>query len=160
MYKHILFPYEGAEFSRTTESECFLFAKCLGARVTAMRVVPYSDVHRVRGQLPELIQRMATAELDAAAETEARSMLSDLQTRARASGVECDTALTRGGEPYEAIVELAEKSRCDLIIMALHRRALLDALLHGSQTMKVLAHCQIPVLVVRGRPTSLKGRTL
>ena len=151
MYKHILFPYDGSQLSRKAESECFVFAKFLGARVTVMRVVPYSDVHRVGGGLPAQMQRLVTAELEAAFEAEARSMLADLQSRARASGVECDTAVGIGAEPYRAIVQHAEKARCDLIMMASHRRAPLDALLHGSQTMKVLAHCRIPVFVVQAR---------
>lgn len=151
MYKHILFPYDGSDLSREVESECLVLAKFLGARVTAMQLVPHRDVHRVRGSLPAGIQRMATAALETPAETEARAMLSDLRARARASGVECDTALARGTEPYTAIIEQAEKYRCDLIIMASHGRAPLDTLLHGSQTMKVLGHCRIPVLVVRGK---------
>ena len=147
MYKHILFPYDGSDLSRLAESQCIGLAKVLGARVTIMNVVPHPSVHRVGGPLPAQMQRMATAELDSAAETQTRSMLSEVQIRARATGVECDTALARGGEPYKAIVERAEKAGCDLIVMASHRRAPLDALLHGSQAMKVLSHCRITVLV-------------
>ena len=151
MYKHILFPYDGSELSRKAESECIGLAKILGASVTVMNVEPHPDLHRVRGPLPVQMQRLATAELDTAAETEGRSMLSEVQTRARASGVKCNMALARGGEPYKAIIEHAEKSGCDLIIMASRRRGPLDAVVHGSQAMRVLSHCRIPLLVVRAQ---------
>jgi nucleotide-binding universal stress UspA family protein len=48
-----------------------------------------------------------------------------------------------------AIVAAAESNGCDLIIMASHGRGGLSGLLLGSQTIKVLAHCKIPVLVCR-----------
>jgi len=52
--------------------------------------------------------------------------------------------------PYEAIIEEARARHCELIVMASHGRRGLEALLLGSETQKVLTHCQIPVLVVRG----------
>jgi nucleotide-binding universal stress UspA family protein len=148
MYKHILFPYDGSELSRKAEGECVAFAKLVGARVTAMHVLPYPDVHRARGGMPAKIRRLAADELESAAKAEARSMLSEVETRTRAIGVDCDTALALDAEPYKAIIERAETTGCDLIIMASYRRAPLDALLHGSEAMKVLRHCRIPVLVV------------
>jgi nucleotide-binding universal stress UspA family protein len=51
--------------------------------------------------------------------------------------------------PYEAIIQLAEKIGCDLIMMASHGRRGFKAILIGSETQKVLTHSKIPVLVVR-----------
>ena len=52
-------------------------------------------------------------------------------------------------EPAEAIVEHARARRCDLIVMGSHGNAALKSLLLGSVTSKVIAHCDIPVTVVR-----------
>lgn len=49
----------------------------------------------------------------------------------------------------EAIIMQAEKSKCDLIVMASHGRKGLEGLLLGSETHKVLVHSKIPVLVCR-----------
>ncbi len=38
---------------------------------------------------------------------------------------------------------------CDLIVMASHGRHGISALVLGSETVKVLTHCKIPVLVHR-----------
>ena len=51
--------------------------------------------------------------------------------------------------PYEAIIQTAEANHCDLIVMASHGRSGTSALLLGSETQKVLAHTEIPVLVCR-----------
>ena len=41
------------------------------------------------------------------------------------------------------------RSRCDLIVMASHGRRGVSALLLGSETTRVLVHCEVPVLVVK-----------
>jgi nucleotide-binding universal stress UspA family protein len=51
--------------------------------------------------------------------------------------------------PYEAIIEAAEKSGCDLIFMASHGRRGFSGFLLGSETNKVLTHSKVPVLVYR-----------
>ena len=51
--------------------------------------------------------------------------------------------------PYEAIIEAATQSDCDLIFMSSHGRRGLTSLLLGSETNKVLTHSKIPVLVYR-----------
>ncbi|MEO8410755.1 MAG: universal stress protein [Propionivibrio sp.] len=51
--------------------------------------------------------------------------------------------------PAAGILQVAEKNKCDLIVMASHGRKGISALLLGSETQKVLAHAKIPVLVHR-----------
>jgi nucleotide-binding universal stress UspA family protein len=51
--------------------------------------------------------------------------------------------------PYRAIIHVAEDHCCNLIVMASHGRGGVSALLLGSETMKVLHHSNILVLVVR-----------
>jgi nucleotide-binding universal stress UspA family protein len=51
--------------------------------------------------------------------------------------------------PYQAIIDTAETKGCDLIVMASHGRRGIAALVLGSETVKVLTHSKIPVLVHR-----------
>jgi nucleotide-binding universal stress UspA family protein len=51
--------------------------------------------------------------------------------------------------PYSAIIDAANKAGCDLIAMASHGRRGLSAVVLGSETVKVLTHSNIPVLVYR-----------
>lgn len=69
--------------------------------------------------------------------------------RARAAGVACETVTVAHEHPYKAIIETADARACDLIVMASHGRHGIAALVLGSETVKVLTHCTVPVLVHR-----------
>lgn len=69
--------------------------------------------------------------------------------RRRKPGVECSKVALISEEPYESIIEAANRNNCDLIFMASHGRRGLKALLLGSETQKVLTHSTIPVLIHR-----------
>jgi hypothetical protein len=51
--------------------------------------------------------------------------------------------------PGLAIIDTAESKGCDLIVMASHGRHGISAIVLGSETVKVLTHSKIPVLVHR-----------
>jgi nucleotide-binding universal stress UspA family protein len=65
------------------------------------------------------------------------------------SGVNCDMVWVEHDHPYEAIIETANKNNCDLIIMASHGLSGTSAIVLGSETLKVLTHTTIPILVYR-----------
>jgi hypothetical protein len=67
------------------------------------------------------------------------------------SGVPCDVVQIEHEQPYQAIIDTAEKRGCDVIVMASHGRRGASAIDLGSETVKVLTHSVIPVVVVRGR---------
>ena len=69
--------------------------------------------------------------------------------RRRSTGVACEMVQVEHEHPYQAIIDTAESKGCDLIVMASHGRRGISALVLGSETVKVLTHCKIPVLVHR-----------
>jgi nucleotide-binding universal stress UspA family protein len=79
----------------------------------------------------------------------AQKVLAAAKMAAEKLGVTADTVLVPEAHPAEAIIELAMARGCNLIVMASHGRRGLRKLVLGSQTSEVLAHSQIPVLVVR-----------
>ncbi len=50
---------------------------------------------------------------------------------------------------HQAIIDIAKSRGYDLIVMASHGRHGISAIILGSETLKVLTHCKIPVLVHR-----------
>jgi nucleotide-binding universal stress UspA family protein len=68
---------------------------------------------------------------------------------AKSAGVVCETLHVEHDQIYQAIIEAAEARRCDLIVMASHGRRGVSAVVLGSETVKVLTHSKIPVLVYR-----------
>ena len=45
--------------------------------------------------------------------------------------------------------DAAKRNGCDAIVMGSHGRKAFSRLVHGSQAVDVLSHCDLPTLVVR-----------
>jgi nucleotide-binding universal stress UspA family protein len=75
--------------------------------------------------------------------------LSVAKEAANAAGINCDTLRVEHEQPYRAIIDAAAQNVCDLIVMASHGRRGISAVVLGSETVKVLTHSTVPVLVVR-----------
>ena len=71
------------------------------------------------------------------------------------AGVSCNVMHAEHEHPYQAIIDAANERGCDLIVMASHGRRGISAILLGSETVKVLTHSKIPVLVCRGSRSGL-----
>ena len=72
-----------------------------------------------------------------------------MRAQAAAAGVECETLSDAGDIPYRRILKQAKRLNCDLLMMASHGRKGVSGALLASETAKVLAHSEIPVLIVR-----------
>ncbi len=68
---------------------------------------------------------------------------------AAAAGVACNLVHLEHEQPYQAIINTAQNQGCDAIQMASHGRRGISAVLLGSETLKVLTHSTIPVIVCR-----------
>lgn len=145
MYSHILIPTDGSPLSTTALEKSLAFARELGAKVTVLTVVEPFHILSVD---PEQLEQ-SRSEYERHARELAASLLSDAELKAKALGVSCDVVQVEDHEPYRVIIETAAKNGCDLIAMASHGRRGIAALILGSETMKVLTHSRIPVLVHR-----------
>lgn len=145
MFKHILLPTDGSEFSAAAIHSGLQLAKLVGASVTAFYVVPefHTYTHRVE------VEQDARDRFAKDCETHALQVLSHVEDTAKAAGIRCDRAWTISDHPYEAIIKTSIDKACDLIVMASHGRKGVQGLLLGSETQKVLTHSKIPVLIYR-----------
>ena len=149
MYKHILLPHDGSELSANALKQAIDLAKSVGAKLTALHVVQPFHLH-IRGtSAPPDMRGKIEHDHDNEALEDARKMLAGVLHQTKAAGVACDSLAVLGEHPYTSIIEQAANSGCDLILMASHGRRGLEGLLLGSETVKVLTHSRIPVLVVR-----------
>ena len=144
MYHHILIPTDGSPLAGSAVEKGIALAKSLGAKVTVLTVVEPFPV--LRG-LPQSYD--ARDEYTRGAHAEAEPRLAEAEQQAKQVGVPCEVVKVEHGEPYEAIIETAGARGCDLITMASHGRRGISALLLGSETMKVLTHSKLPVLIYR-----------
>jgi nucleotide-binding universal stress UspA family protein len=53
------------------------------------------------------------------------------------------------GSPGQLIADQAERGKFDLVVMGSHGHGSLKGLVMGSVATSVLAHCKVPVLIVR-----------
>jgi nucleotide-binding universal stress UspA family protein len=145
MYKHILIPTDGSPLSEMAIRQGILFAKSMQARVTAMTVsIPFHAF-----SLDPVMVSDTPGQYEKDCEELAEKCLGVAKAEAGVAGVSCETLHVRAPHPYEAIIDAARKGGCDLIFMASHGRKGMSALVLGSETVKVLTHSKIPVLVCR-----------
>lgn len=148
MFKHILLSTDGSKLSNQAVQSGVRLAKALGARVTGLFAAPAPTPVIYRNVLP--VGVASVEEHRKMIEKTAAKYLSVIEKAARAAGVPCDTVAVTSDFPADAILATAKKRKCDLICMASHSRRGLRGVLLGSETQKVLAQAQTPVLVVRG----------
>jgi nucleotide-binding universal stress UspA family protein len=89
--------------------------------------------------------------------TVAAQRLAKVNEAAKAAGVSCEIVHVEHEHPYKAIIDTANAKACDLIVMASHGRRGISALVLGSETVKVLTHSTIPVLVYRSARAGLSS---
>jgi len=128
MYKHILVPTDGSSLSRKAIKIAAALARALGARITAIYVVPEGvptlfsgDRLYGSGILGRQYRELVTSE--------AKKALAVVEIEAGIAGVAYASVQALAGHPWQEIS--------------------LTALALGSETTKVLAHSKIPVLVCR-----------
>jgi nucleotide-binding universal stress UspA family protein/hemerythrin-like domain-containing protein len=145
MYRHLLVPVDGTALSTETVGQSVEFARTLGARITFFYAAPDHE-GSLRGEA-EVVWSTAPNEFVYAFEGRSRELLSKAESAARAAGVPCSSMSAVSNKPYDAILGAARDAGCDLIFMASHGRRSTLGMMIGSQTLKVLAHTDIPVLV-------------
>jgi nucleotide-binding universal stress UspA family protein len=147
MYEHLLVPVDDSELSDRAIETSVGLAKLLGASITGFTVEP---------PLPPMVMEQVavayTAETihdhQASCEAHARKVLKRFADRAVEAGVPFDGQFMITEVLQQAIVDMAERQKCDLIVMATHGRHGFDALIHGSLTKSVLSHSKLPILII------------
>ena len=149
MYTSILVPVDGSEFSEKAVKEAARLAQALGSKLLLFYAAPHYHLLPLTeglspGNRPEE-KAMARKEM----EDWAKSLLAEAARKANLADGKVEQHFVMSDSPYEAILLIAKKFKCDLIVMASHGRRGVSGVLLGSETQKVLTHSKVPVLVVR-----------
>jgi nucleotide-binding universal stress UspA family protein len=145
MYSNVLIPTDGSQLAGKAVEHGLALAKRIGARVTVLTVLPPFHTFTTDAQMIEDTPDQYKVRMQKHAE----KTLSAVAQAAQAAGVACETVQVEHEHPYQAIIDTAGSKDCDLIVMASHGRHGVSAIVLGSETVKVLTHCKIPVLVHR-----------
>ena len=148
MYSHILVCTDGSKLSQKAIRTAASLAKALGARLTGAYVgAPYVAPIYSEGMI--YAANVTRAQYQKAVDRTGRKALEAVIDAAQRSGVAAATTVVSASMPWQGILKAAQAKRCDLIVMASHGRRGLAGLLLGSETVKVLTHSKVPVLVCR-----------
>ena len=147
MFKNILVPTDGSDLATNAVEQAIHFAKETGAKITAMTVTEPFPPHL--GSVASNQLEYAPIEYIKHAEAYADTVLGAVSAAANSAGVACEVLHVEHGQIYQAIIDAADARKCDLIVMASHGRRGVSAIVLGSETVKVLTHSKIPVLVYR-----------
>ena len=147
MYRNILLATDGSALSRKATKAALRLARDFGSTLHVINVQPpYTIPFAGEVAIPAMYDR---GEYEVAAKEAGDKVLSDVSTQAEAMGVACKVVFRMDAVPSKAIVDAAKRRRVDLIVMAMHKRAMFTSMLLGSETHSVLSGCSIPVLVHR-----------
>jgi nucleotide-binding universal stress UspA family protein len=148
MYRRILIATDGSPLSRKAIEEGVALARSIGASVVGFHarppvILPYYAEPAI--VLPQKTEEMIEKQAIAAA----KKYLARMETVAKKAGVAFKGIDIVDSSPADAIIRIAKKEKCELIVMASHGRRGISRLLLGSETNHVLTQVRMPVLVVR-----------
>ena len=147
-YRHILVPTDGSKRSGKAIRAAVRLARALGARITGIHVIGEGVPTAFSGD--KLYgSGVLGREYRVRVKRETQALLAEVERQARAAAVPCQVLRRLAREPWKAILRTARSGRCDLVVMGSHGRGSVKAALLGSQTVHLLAHSKIPVLVCR-----------
>ena len=144
----LLVPLDGSRPSEAALPVASALARAYGAEIFLLRVVPtLATITGERASTARLVPTATAASLDLE-EREAKVALEAIASQLRAAGARA-SVLIRRGEPAQEVLAVALRMDAELIVMATHGRAGLDAVFSGSVASRVGAKFPRGLLLVR-----------
>ena len=147
MFKNILIPTDGSPLSQKAVVQGVALAKSVGAKVTAFFAAPPATPIVYRDHLP--VGYATPGEHEEMIKKTAAKYLGFVERAAKKAGISCESVHVTSDYPEEGILKVAQKKKCDLIVIATHGQGGLRGMFIGSVTQKVLNQAKIPVMVFR-----------
>lgn len=146
--REILVPLDSTSIHEPALPVAAAVARACGASLHLMTVVSTpGTLSAERASTGLLLPTTMAAVLDLA-ERSAVEYLQKTKARLQADGLTATATVVRG-DTAPAILENAGRVKADLVVLATHGRANIDAFWSGSVTPKVMARSDVPVLLVR-----------
>ncbi|MGA8571930.1 MAG: universal stress protein [Desulfobaccales bacterium] len=125
-FKRVLIAADDSPFSAAAWQEALTITQRMGSQLTAITVAASDGEVKAANRVVER-----------------------LEAEARLRGVPLTAAVLPLGHPYEAILQMAQAKKVNLIVLGSHGRTGLRRLLMGSTAERVIGQAPCPVLVVK-----------
>lgn len=149
MYSNIVCAVDGSELSTKALRHALGLAAKTGGKVTAVTVTEPSIVLAPGAEIMMVDTSSIIADLEKAKAESAKGILADAEAAAKTAGASVIGIHIANSPAAEGILQAAKEIRADLVVMGSHGRRGLGRLLLGSQAAEVLAHTDLPVLIVK-----------
>ena len=147
MYKRIFLATDGSHLSHKAEHSAIAMAAAFHAEMLVVKVVPHYIQTYFEGSFA--VSDVDSKKIEDQWTQTAQKVLDKVQTEAAALGVNANTLVIKSDDIAQGLIDQAEQFKAELIVMASHGRKGIKRLLLGSETMAVLTHVKMPVLVLR-----------
>lgn len=138
-YHRVLVPYDGSRLSKKAVERVVDIADPHKADATILYVIPRYE---------EMVGFFKTKSIEDKLREEATKVVMEAEKIASENGVSANTVID-DGVAEERIVETARDLSSDLIVLGSHGWHAIDKSIIGSTAERVIAHADVPVLVVR-----------
>ena len=135
--ERILVAVDGSIYSDYAVDQAISMGKTCNSTIFAINVIDLFPEQMA--DAPALEEKMSK---------NARELLEGVKAKIDEENIPCETIVSMGGNPHEAIVQEAKNKDIDLIVMGTHGRTGLRRMLLGSVAQRVIGHAPCPVLVV------------
>jgi nucleotide-binding universal stress UspA family protein len=152
--KRILWATDGSIEAEEALKYAVLLAKEYSAEIVGIYISStkiknlYSDLYLLRKKLFNNLVKADEVNLEA--------RFNSIKTKLRSQGLDFTSNILRG-EASTRIINFAQNEKADLIVMGTRGHGLLDKVLIGSTTLKVLKKSKIPILAFKRREKKRPG---
>ena len=142
MDKNILVATDGSQFSDVAVKEAINIAKTYDSTLYCISVIEMHLDH-----YPDFLNLAPNVINEK--KKELTISLEEIRERATKDNVQCEVIIREGNEPYEIIINEADKVQARLIVVGTHGKTGLKKLLMGSVAERVIGHANCSVLVAK-----------
>ena len=147
MYKRIMVATDGSHLSQKAVLSAIEMALQFKAELLAVNVIPHYIQAYFEGSFA--VSEVDSQKIEEKWAHAAQKILDKVVEQAKSKGVDAQTAVVKSDDIAQGVIDKAGSFKADVIVMASHGRKGLKRLLLGSETLAVLTHAKVPVLVLR-----------
>ncbi len=148
MYHRILIATDGSALSEKAVASGIRLAAALDAEIIAYNAVPSYPSMYFEGAV--VLTAGEVGRIEKEWHEKSQALVDTVQDEAHRHSVKAKAVSAAStGSVSDSIIKAAKKHKCDLIVMASHGRKGISRVLLGSETLDVLTHSHVPVLVLR-----------
>jgi len=146
--RNILIPLDREHDQESTLSVAAAMGDKFSASLRLLVVVPTLETLSGEKSVPGSLLPATTRAILDIAEQEGSEFVETIARNDSFAGLDVHTEILRG-DPVQSVVEYANQSDTDLIILGSHARTGLSALISGSFTSRISSRVKCPLLLVR-----------